>query len=69
MPRGDKSSYTDKQEGKADHIAESYESRGGISRPFGRGAFGFRQEGGCDTKAECGASRVTLSGNRFFESW
>src|ERR1700728_958077 len=28
MPRGDKSSYTDKQERKADHIAESYESRG-----------------------------------------
>src|ERR1700679_939778 len=28
MPRGDKSSYTGKQERKADHIAESYESRG-----------------------------------------
>jgi plasmid stabilization system protein ParE len=28
MPRGDKSKYTGKQEGKADHIAESYESRG-----------------------------------------
>lgn len=28
MPRGDKSKYTDKQERKADHIAESYESRG-----------------------------------------
>jgi plasmid stabilization system protein ParE len=28
MPRGEKSSYTDKQERKADHIAESYESRG-----------------------------------------
>ena len=28
MPRGDKSSYTDKQERKADHIAESYEGRG-----------------------------------------
>ena len=27
MPRGDKSKYTDKQEGKADHIAEGYESR------------------------------------------
>jgi len=25
MPRGDKSKYTDKQERKADHIAESYE--------------------------------------------
>ncbi len=28
MPRGDKSSYTDKQERKADHIAESYKSKG-----------------------------------------
>jgi plasmid stabilization system protein ParE len=28
MPRGDKSKYTDKQERKADHIAQSYEQRG-----------------------------------------
>jgi plasmid stabilization system protein ParE len=28
MPRGEKSKYTDKQERKADHIAESYEERG-----------------------------------------
>jgi plasmid stabilization system protein ParE len=28
MPRGDKTKYTDKQERKADHIAESYENRG-----------------------------------------
>jgi plasmid stabilization system protein ParE len=28
MPRGDKSKYTDKQQRKADHIAESYEQRG-----------------------------------------
>jgi plasmid stabilization system protein ParE len=28
VPRGDKSKYTEKQERKADHIAESYESRG-----------------------------------------
>jgi plasmid stabilization system protein ParE len=28
MPRGDKSKYTDKQERKADHIAQSYEKRG-----------------------------------------
>ena len=28
MPRGDKSKYTDKQDRQADHIAESYESRG-----------------------------------------
>ena len=28
MPRGDKSSYTDKQKRKAEHIAEGYEARG-----------------------------------------
>jgi len=28
MPRGDKSAYTDKQERKADHIAEGYKERG-----------------------------------------
>lgn len=28
MPRGGKEKYTDKQERKADHIAESYEKRG-----------------------------------------
>jgi plasmid stabilization system protein ParE len=28
MPRGDKSKYTDKQERKADQIAEGYEHRG-----------------------------------------
>ena len=28
MPRGDKSKYTDKQERKADHIAEGYKERG-----------------------------------------
>ncbi|ANI78896.1 MULTISPECIES: plasmid stabilization protein [Sphingobium] len=31
MPRGDKSSYTDKQKRKAEHIEESYEDRG-VSR-------------------------------------
>ena len=28
MPKGDKSKYTEKQDRKAEHIAESYESRG-----------------------------------------
>jgi plasmid stabilization system protein ParE len=31
MPRGDKSSYTDKQKRKAEHIEEGYEDRG-VSR-------------------------------------
>ncbi len=36
MPRGDKSAYTDKQKRKAEHIAESYESRG-VSEPEAKG--------------------------------
>ena len=28
MPRGDKNKYSEKQERKADHIAQSYETRG-----------------------------------------
>lgn len=28
MPRGDKSKYTDKQQRKAEHIADGYEKRG-----------------------------------------
>jgi len=32
MPRGDKSSYTDKQKRKAEHIEEGYEKRGVSSK-------------------------------------
>lgn len=32
MPRGDKSSYTDKQKRKAEHIEESYEKRGATKK-------------------------------------
>src|SRR5690606_12115799 len=32
MPRGDKSSYTDKQQRKAEHIEQSYEERGVASK-------------------------------------
>jgi plasmid stabilization system protein ParE len=39
MPRGDKSKYTDKQERKADHIAESYEERGVSEREAERRAW------------------------------
>ncbi len=37
MPRGDKSKYTGKQERKADHIAESYESRAAVNKESGGG--------------------------------
>jgi plasmid stabilization system protein ParE len=39
VPRGDKSKYTDKQERKADHIAESYEKRGVPEREAERRAW------------------------------
>jgi hypothetical protein len=39
MPRGDKSSYTDKQKRKAEHIEEGYESRGVDSREAERRAW------------------------------
>lgn len=39
MPRGDKSAYTDKQERKADHIAESYKERGATAKEAERRAW------------------------------
>ena len=45
MPRGDKSKYTEKQERKADHVAESYESRGVPEKEAEKAGLGDRQEG------------------------
>jgi plasmid stabilization system protein ParE len=39
MPRGDKSSYTDKQKRRAEHIEESYEKRGTAKREAERRAW------------------------------
>ena len=39
MPRGDKSSYTDKQKRQAEHIEEGYESRGVDSKEAERRAW------------------------------
>ena len=39
MPRGDKSSYTDKQKRQAEHIEEGYESRGVPEREAERRAW------------------------------
>lgn len=39
MPRGDKSSYTDKQRRQADHIEEGYEDRGTPKREAERRAW------------------------------
>ena len=45
MPRGDKSKYTDKQERKADHIAEGYEKSGVRQEGSRAPRLGDRQQG------------------------
>lgn len=48
MPRGDKSSYTDRQKRKAEHIEEGYEARGVSEKEAERRAWATvnKQEGG-----------------------
>lgn len=48
MPQGDKSRYTDKQKRKAEHIEESYESRGVSEEEAERRAWATvnKQDGG-----------------------
>jgi hypothetical protein len=48
MPRGDKSSYTDKQKRQAEHIEEGYESRGVATKEAERRAWATvnRETGG-----------------------
>ncbi len=58
MPRGDKSKYTDKQERKADHIAESYESRGLSDKEAERRAWAtVNKESGGGNKSGSGRGR------------
>jgi plasmid stabilization system protein ParE len=58
MPRGDKSKYTDKQERKADHIAESYEHRGVPEGEAERRAWAtVNKEGGGGNKSGSGRNR------------
>jgi plasmid stabilization system protein ParE len=55
MPRGDKSKYTDKQDRKADHIAESYEQRGVPEEEAERRAWAtVNKEGGGGNKSGSG---------------
>jgi hypothetical protein len=75
MPRGDKSSYTDKQKRKAEHIEEGYEKRGvgtaeaerrawaTVNKESGggnkSGSVALGQEGGGDTQAARRGARET----------
>ena len=61
MPRGDKSKYTDKQDRKADHIAEGYEKRGVVGRRKPSGAPGRRstRRAAAATRADPGVASRT----------
>ncbi len=58
MPRGDKSKYTDKQERKADHIADSYEMRGVSDKEAERRAWAtVNKESGGGNKSGSGRGK------------
>ncbi|PZQ83496.1 MAG: plasmid stabilization protein [Ancylobacter novellus] len=58
MPRGDKSKYTDKQERKAGHIAESYEERGVSEKEAERRAWAtVNKESGGGNKSGSGRGK------------
>ena len=58
MPRGDKSSYTDKQKRKAEHIAEGYEDRGvGKKEAKSRAWATVNKESGGGNKSGSGRGR------------
>jgi plasmid stabilization system protein ParE len=60
MPRGDKSKYTDKQERKADHIAESYEDRGISEKEAERRAWAtVNKDDGGGKKSGSGRGKAT----------
>ena len=63
MPRGDKSKYTDKQERKAEHIAESYEQRGVSDREAERRAWATVNKDDGGGKKQGGSGRGKSTGH------
>jgi plasmid stabilization system protein ParE len=63
MPRGDKSKYTDKQERKADHIAEGYEARGVSDNEAERRAWATVNKDDGGGKKEGGSGRGRQTGH------
>ncbi len=59
MPRGDKSSYTDKQQRKAEHIEQSYEERGVAPKEAEARAWATvnKQSGGGERKGGSGQKK------------
>ena len=67
MPRGDKSSYTDKQKRKARHIEEGYEERGVPEREAARRAWATVNKesgGGNRSGSGRGTKDTTVSSSR-----
>ncbi|MFL6285468.1 MAG: plasmid stabilization protein [Pyrinomonadaceae bacterium] len=63
MPRGDKSSYTDKQKRQAEHIEESYEERGvSEGEAEGRAWATVNKESGGGKKSGSGRGKKTNKG-------
>ncbi len=59
MPRGDKSSYTDKQKRKAEHIEQGYEDRGTGKKEAERRAWAtVNKESGGGTKSGSGRGKA-----------
>lgn len=63
MPRGDKSKYTDKQERKADHIAESYREQGVSEKEAERRAWATVNKDDGGGKAPGGSGRGKSTGH------
>lgn len=63
MPRGDKSKYTDKQERKADHIAEGYEKHGVPEKEAERRAWATVNKDDGGGKKPGGSGRGKDTGN------
>jgi len=72
MPTGEKSKYTEKQERKADHIAEGYEKRGASAKEAERRAWatvnrddgGGRKAGGSGRGKRTGNPAAHLGGEK-----
>lgn len=59
MPQGDKSSYTDKQKRKAEHIEEGYEKRGASHKEAERRAWAtVNKESGGGNKSGSGRGKA-----------
>ena len=63
MPRGDKSKYTDKQDRKADHIADGYEKRGVGEKEAERRAWATVNKDDGGGKEEGGSGRGKATGH------